>query len=81
MLGQFESSLRGRASWSGGEDPLQKKTLHRTCSGHAHGHGVRKERTVKGGQHSQKTNLKAKYIKPHSAADPELFVYSTLDPV
>ena len=54
MLGQFESSLRGRASWSGGEDPLQKKTLHKTCSGHAHGHGVRKERTVKGGCHSIK---------------------------
>jgi hypothetical protein len=50
MLGHFDSSLRGRTSWSGGvgEDPLQKKTLHKTCSGHAHGHGVRKEKSVKG---------------------------------
>jgi hypothetical protein len=59
MLGHFESSLRGRTSWSGvGEDPLQKKTLHKTCSGHAHGHGVRKEKSVKERRLSANQSLK-----------------------
>jgi hypothetical protein len=59
MLGHFESSLRGRTSWSGvGEDPLQKKTLHKTCIGHAHGHGVRKEKSVKGRRLSAVQSLK-----------------------
>jgi len=41
MLGQFESSLRGSAIHAD-----MKKIMHKTCSGHAHGHGVRKEKII-----------------------------------
>ena len=44
MLGQFEASLRRRVSTEEGEEKLKK---HSCCSGHAHGHGVRKERSVR----------------------------------
>ena len=44
MLGQFEASLRRRGSGEEGEEKLKK---HSCCSGHAHGHGVRKERSVR----------------------------------
>ena len=39
IWGEFESSLRGSKISA---DDL-KKVLHKTCSGHAHGHGVAKE--------------------------------------
>ena len=39
IWGEFESSLRGSKISA---DDL-KKVLHKTCSGHAHGHGVPKE--------------------------------------
>ena len=45
IWGPFESSLRSRIG-PGGEDLSQKKIMHKTCSGHAHGHGVRKEKVV-----------------------------------
>ena len=38
IWGEFETSLRG--SKVNSEDV--KKILHKTCSGHAHGHGVAK---------------------------------------
>ncbi len=38
IWGEFETSLRG--SKVNAEDV--KKILHKTCSGHAHGHGVAK---------------------------------------
>ena len=44
MLGQFEASLRRRGSGEEGDEKLKK---HSCCSGHAHGHGVRKERSVR----------------------------------
>ena len=44
MLGQFEASLRRRGGAGEGEEKAKK---HSCCSGHAHGHGVRKERTVR----------------------------------
>ena len=40
MLGAFETSLR---SGSGGQD-VKGPSLHKGCSGHSHGHCVKKER-------------------------------------
>ena len=45
MLGQFEASLRRKTSKDGEGEEKAKK--HSCCSGHAHGHGVRKERSVR----------------------------------
>ena len=41
-FGAFEASLRGRDSPS-----VDRKHLHKGCSGHLHGHGVKKERSVR----------------------------------
>ena len=41
-FGAFEASLRGRDSPS-----VDRKMLHKGCSGHLHGHGVKKERSVR----------------------------------
>ncbi len=42
LLGAFETSLRG------GDSPsVDRKILHKGCSGDLHGHGVRKERSVR----------------------------------
>ena len=46
MLGQFESSLRV-ASSPGHGDPNEKKVMHKGCSGASHGHGVKKEKSVR----------------------------------
>jgi hypothetical protein len=40
VLGAFETSLRGHDSPRG-----DRRVLHKGCSGHLHGHGVKKERT------------------------------------
>lgn len=39
VFGSFETSLRGQDSPRG-----DKRVLHKGCSGHLHGHGVKKER-------------------------------------
>ena len=43
MFGAFETSLRG------GDSPSidRKNKLHKGCSGHLHGHGVKKEKSVR----------------------------------
>ena len=41
-FGAFEASLRGRDSPS-----VDRRMLHKGCSGHLHGHGVKKERSVR----------------------------------
>ncbi len=42
VFGAFETSLRG------GDSPsVDRKMLHKGCSGHLHGHGVKKERSLR----------------------------------
>ena len=46
VFGRFENSLRGQfeTSLRGQDSPRPDKKLHKGCSGHLHGHGVKKER-------------------------------------
>ena len=55
IFGSFETSLRGQDSPRG-----DKRVLHKGCSGHLHGHGVKKERA------SRQVNISKDFCeKPH----------------
>eukprot|EP00090_Calanus_glacialis_P009359 TRINITY_DN17730_c0_g1_i1.p1 TRINITY_DN17730_c0_g1~~TRINITY_DN17730_c0_g1_i1.p1 ORF type:complete len:2011 (+),score=520.24 TRINITY_DN17730_c0_g1_i1:123-6155(+) len=67
ILGQFESSLRGRTSIVN-NDPSAKKVLHHCCSGASHGHGVKKEKSVREKERERRNCS----LPPESSSDESL---------
>ena len=74
MLGSFEASLRRKTSEEG--DERAKK--HSCCSGHAHGHGVRKERSVREVTRERRNcSLPPESSSDESGAVPDLLLGTT----
>ena len=67
ILGQFESSLRGRTSIVS-SDPSAKMVLHHCCSGASHGHGVKKEKAVREKERERRNCS----LPPESSSDESL---------